>query len=348
MIKMKGAAQFIIGLMMIVLVTIIFVVDKNQTYSRHMEIASASVKIYEIENDAESLKRTIDSAVYFLSLRSLKETFENSGAWTGAGPTGDDIRKDFEKRFSEKLNSFSPQKIGNSNVKMEILQLESEFLDSGVRVFGSRNFTIKSAGNPAIEFPVAGSFDREIPIGANKVFAAGKELLAEGEWKIDRAVVDAEPEECKKIVEGSSLEGDFHVVKINNLPPTSISSLEGDFYVVKINNLLSTSVKCGYASTPGALFESSYEETAVRNMITAPLDVLAAFMNDKNKFDFTFTPSVSAKEENGKTFVSVNVAVSVSDKNSQVPSETNFVPLVLKYSTLIEFEMPAPPAVSEG
>ena len=324
---MKGAAQFIIGLMMIILVTMVSIADKNQTYLRHVDIATATAKIYEVENNAESVKRSLDSVVYFSGMLAAKETFEGAGAWAAA-PSESDFKKIFEQKLTEKVLLFKPEKIGESDLEWIGFQPTTSFLDDITQISGARIFSIKNSGNPEISFSVAGSFNRNIPIRAKKVFSAGAELLGDSEWKIDKVVYDAEPEECKISTEG----GDIAT----------------DVYTLKTKNLIATAIKCGYASDWGALSESTYSDAAVKQKISMALASLGNFMKLKTGLDYALTPEISASEERGKEIVSVNVLVSVSDKNSLVPSENSFVTLALKYSTAVQFEMPAAGSASQG
>ncbi len=325
---MKGSAQFIAALLVMVMIAVIFAIDKNVIYSRHVNIVSSSTKIYSLENSAESLKRSLDSAIYFSGQRALKEVFEAGGQWEPQRPSEFDIHDSVRQKFFEKLERFSPDVISGHSISWSRPRVFVNLYDDKIRISGERKFTIRNSGAAEISIEVPAEFEREIKTNALKVFRAGRVLLDSERWSISGDVIDSESIECGEKVEGILPRG---------------SSYEID----NSQNLIALVVLCGYSDEAGAFAEQTYNKEAVGERISSALGKLAAAQKIKTGFDYAFSHELSSAQEGGKEKITAIISVSIKDQNSKVPGPQGFAPLELKFSVPVEFEMAAPAEAAE-
>lgn len=327
---MKGNAPFVIGLLMVVMVTVIFMAGTGKTFEKQINVASSSVQLYVAENNAESIKRSLDSLAHFSTLAALRETFDTNDEWDSTGPTESQFISSFNDKVSAKIDAFFPQTIGDkgkSGLKWNLVNVKSEFLGDGVRVYGEKSFDLKNFVNPNVTLSSSGAFDRKAKINAKKLFADGRALFDGAQWRIESGVINSEGDECKKKVQG-------------RLPT-------GEYYDFETKNILSAVIMCGHQSMAGALSENSFKRNIVTQKITDSLNNFAAYMKGKTGYDYTFTTDITSQKVGSKEKVFVKIFVSISDTNSQVPIEGGFGPLTLRFKTSTDFEMlPGPAEVS--
>ncbi len=318
---MKGSAQFILGLFAIVLIAVIFFTGVNLNYSRHLNIASSSAKIYEAEDAAESVKRSLDSAAYFSLQVALREEFENSGPWGYQIPSEEDFFSAVKEKFSERFSQFRPESTGAFSLQWKPLEAKLIKMDDYVKISGSRGFEIKKSGNPEISMKIPGDFNRKFFTGAVGLFHAGRLLLDGENWNVDKNVIDSEGAVCAEKVSDASLE-------------------EGSYKKIE-QNIIAAVVVCGFSGKAGALSEPAFDSSLVQRKISSALTELGTAEKAKTGFDYSFSAEVSGKSEGSAEKVSVRVSVSISDGDSLVPAGTGFSPLALKFSVPVEFGMPA-------
>lgn len=324
---MRGSSAFIIGLLIVVMITVIFLIDKNLNYSRHVSIASSSVQLYLVENDAESIKRSLDSVVYFSSLSALKELFSESEEWTADDITESEFFSRLDKKLSEKINALAPSTVGKNVLQWSDASVKSMILSDAIEISGQKNFIIQNKVNPKFSLEVPGAFDRKIKTDAKNIFSRARSFFGPVNWKIDKTILESEGEKCTGKI--------------------SDAAIQGGFYNKKINDTISTVVMCGYGSEPGALSEKTYNRDSVSEKISKSLNSFAADLKPEagtgnvGNYDYKFSHEISSQKSGSAEKVTVVVIVSITNQTSFVPDENNFAPLTLQFKNTAEFEMPA-------
>lgn len=326
---MKGSAPFIIGMLMVILVTIIYTLGVNQNFSKNLDIATHTSKLYATENNAESLKRSLDSFIYFSMLQSLKQTFENAGEWSESGPFEAQISDSIRGKIKERLDLFSPETIGKSSLVWKDSSARFLILDTGIKASGQKSFTIKYDANPKISIEIPGEFSRNSSIEARKLFQRGRDLFDNNEWSAIKATGDSDLAICQSLADSSETNSNLVTIKS------------------KDKNIIALTLKCGYLDSKGVFALSAYAEDEAKSNIEGGLNALASAINS-DRYEYIFAPQISAVKDGSNEKVAVAVSVSIADKNSSVPGQNNFVPLSLKFITKVEFDMAAPAESAGG
>ncbi len=319
---MKGSAPSIIGIFLLLLILITFIMDKSIFYTKQVDITAGSVKLYEVENSVESLKRSVDSAAKFSAERAIYEYGLQQKILDEKSLTAESAKAELELAIKEKISSFAPAEINKKDISWAETELKFSADLNKIKTSGSRPFSVKNRESPNATIFAAGKFESETKTKLFSIIAGARILFDETDWAVSQKVLDSEPQECKeKFSSGGT---------------------------IKTKALMLNALLCGYKASSGVRSFSAYDKDKVDEKARAVLAEISKDMKEKSGFDFSLEPEIKAEKAGANYKVSVMVSGSAADPDSIVPADSAPGQLVFKFSSKAEFEMAAPAQVSQG
>ena len=317
----KGAVPFILGLVIIIIVTVLFVLDKTVEYDERIQISSSAMHVYATVSGSEELKRATDSAVAFnaLELTSIGDDGGGFSQWTKESPTMDDLVNEYTDELESRMSELDDvEVVRNMTVQWRAADLELEIGTANFSVKGKKHFVITRSTNPSIVLETDNNFYRTVDSTYFRLLETGRNMFEEQRWEVQQAVIQGT----------TGAMGD----KCEQLTNSTYSPVIEDF--------LKYSFQCGLRSYDGLASLAAYDEDAADTAISDIAEELGDYLNDQYGYDFNITAEKSVLERTDSMQVTVIIYTEIEDKGSYVPKEGGFESLRLRFSTSYVFDVP--------
>ncbi|MFQ6009542.1 MAG: hypothetical protein ACE5J7_00240 [Candidatus Aenigmatarchaeota archaeon] len=320
--KMKGVGPaFVLGLVMIIIVTVIFVLDKTVEYDERATISSSARYAYDTLSASEELKRTTDSAVGFAAVQLTSLGAEGGGfiKWSRESPTMEDL---VEKYTDELESSVSEVKeiedFRGMTVGWRTANIELEYSDKNITLTGSNGFVIMRHENPQVMVQAGNNFKRTAQSSYFRLLQIGRNLFENQRWKVDEDVISLAVgdmgDECKEVTNTT--------------------------YEPVVEDFLKYSFQCGLEGYDGLASLDSYTEDEADLLIYNIADELGFYLRDEYGFDFNITAEKDVLERTDSVLVKLRIDVIIEDEDSLTIYEEGFDSLRLEFSTNYQFDVP--------
>lgn len=325
---MKGSAPFFLGIFMMIMITIIFVMDKSIFYSRHVDVAAGSVKLYELEGVSESLKRSLDSVAKFETPLAVYDYGTSEKYMDEKTNTFEQAKAAFEGKVKQRISAFSPAELDKKDIEWKDVSLSVSFgknrktNSDEIKVSGSHGFSVKNRESPNATIIVAGKFESATTNRLAPMILASRQLFDETSWFVSRSVSNSETDECKNKFGASE--------------------------TINTKNLLQNAILCGYKNKAGVRSVSVYNAVDVNKKINDVLAEISSDFKTKYNFDFAFQPTITEARQEGKYKISVSVAGNIIDNSVKILTASGEQPMKFIFNTKTEFDMPAGSQASQG
>ena len=314
--RMKGATAFILGIVIIIMVTVLFVLDKSVEYHKRVTIASSSRYVYATQFAAEELKRTIDSAAGFSALRLTSLGAEGGGfaKWTVDSPKMEDLVGKYEDDLATDVDELSTiDNFRNMSVLWDATNLDISHDDKKITVSGSKRFVIKYQKNPKVTVETEGSFNRTVSSSYFGLLRAGRNLFENQSRVLDEPILN-------------SLKGKLGAECV---------AAGGN-----ATEFLKYSFQCGLGSNAGLASLEAYDATAVNTSINDVKATMEQYLEGKYGYKFNVSVAKDALMRADTMMVALDIMVSIADEDSITLYQEGFGPQRLDFTTTYYYELP--------
>jgi len=137
----KGAAPMLVAVIVVIAFVTLDIFDKDGIYQSEHHAALNEKSAYSVIHAGELYERTIDTAIYFSTMKSLYTIGNASVVWTKSYPDGDELAEILEGVIIDDIKVLSG-KIDNKTIPPGELNLELSYTDEGIVVEGSIPFEV--------------------------------------------------------------------------------------------------------------------------------------------------------------------------------------------------------------
>ena len=183
MARLKGVAPaMVIGFMIMVLVTVIFVFDKKIELDDRIEIYSSSRDAYKLVHTSELIKKSIDSSIGFDVVSAAGDIGKIGGGyskWSIDSPTISQLEDSYIALIESKMDEMvflerDEYKVDFSDTEIEEIDHDSD----NIVITGSKGYSIETVrNNPSVLIEARGRFNRTADTSYFHVLRAGRSLF---------------------------------------------------------------------------------------------------------------------------------------------------------------------------
>ncbi|MEM5804486.1 MAG: hypothetical protein QXU82_01415 [Candidatus Aenigmatarchaeota archaeon] len=321
---MKGATAFILGIVIIIIVTVLFVLDKSVEYDKRVSIASSARHVYAAQLAAEEMKRTIDSAAGFSLLRQTSLGSEGGGfaRWSAASPTMAELEEKFNDSVAGDMGRLSEITLfKNMTVSWDAADLSISHTDSDVTASGGKRFVIINAKNPRVTVETSGRFNRTVKTSYFGLLRAGRNLFENEDRALAASAADSLKgklgEECKAMQRNAT-------------------------------EFIKYSFQCGLGDRAGLAGLDFYDSEAANSAISDIREQMESVLASKYGYAFNISVTKDTLIRTDTVLVKLGIKVSIEDSKSISLYPGGFDSTRLEFLTNYDYELPRKAEVSSG